>query len=351
MSKLRVGIIGCGGIARSHCDAIAQLHDQVEVLAVADLFEEKRREYMEKYNIPKGYGSHTELLEDDDIDAVAVTLGHQLHHRLTVDACNAGKHVLVEKPMAISLEQCDDMIAAAAANGVKLMVGQTQHFYGTSLKAKEILDSGELGPLVTAVCYMSKNWNFAGRPPQYRSRYHGGGMWLSNGVHVVDRLTWVMASQAVSVSASIGTRAHYQAGDDSATAFIRYKNGLAGVAVSVGYADGAPSYECHVIGANGSLRFSQHGEKFVKIGKDDKWEDVPFDDPPVQFQNEWKAFVEAIQQDIEPPAHGEWGRHIMEILFAAEESAITGQEVLLETGLNWTTQTSGSPITREHGWV
>ena len=208
MSKLRVGIIGCGGIARSHCDAIAQLHDRVEVVAVADLFDEKRREYMEEYNIPKGYGSHTELLKDDEIDAVAVTLGHQLHHRLTVDACNAGKHVLVEKPMAISLEQCDNMIAAAAANDVKLMVGQTQHFYGTSLKAKEILDSGELGSLITAVCYMSKKWGFSGRPPQYRSRYHGGGMWLSNGVHVVDRLTWVMASQAVSVSASIGTRAH-----------------------------------------------------------------------------------------------------------------------------------------------
>ena len=93
--------------------------------------------------------------------------------------------------------------------------------------------------MITAISYMSKNWNFAGRRPQYRSRYHGGGMWLCNGVHVVDRLTWMMASQAQSVSASIGTRAHYQAGDDSATAFIRYKNGLAGVAVSIGFADGA----------------------------------------------------------------------------------------------------------------
>ena len=149
---------------------------------------------------------------------MAVVLGHQLHHRLTVDACNAGKHVLVEKPMALSLEQCDDMIEAAANNNVKLMVGQTQHFYGTSLKAKEILDSGQLGPLMTVVCYMSKNWNHASRPPQYRSRFHGGGMWLANGVHVVDRLTWLMASQAVSVSASMGTRAHYQAADDTATA-------------------------------------------------------------------------------------------------------------------------------------
>jgi glucose-fructose oxidoreductase len=78
------------------------------------------------------------------VDAVAITLGHQLHHRLTVDACNAGKHVLVEKPMAISLEQCDQMMQAADDNNVKLMIGLTQHFYGTSLKAKEILDSGQL---------------------------------------------------------------------------------------------------------------------------------------------------------------------------------------------------------------
>ena len=270
MATLKVGIIGLGGIARSHCDAISHL-DQVEVVAVADLFEEKRREYMDKYHIPKGYSTHHELLDDADVDAVAIVLGHQLHHQLTIDACRAGKHVLVEKPMAINLEQCDAMVAAAAENNVKLMVGLSQHFYSTSLKAKEILDSGQLGPVITAVSYMSKNWNFAGRRPQYRSRFHGGGMWLTNGVHVVDRLTWVMASQAASVSAAIGTRAHYQAADDSATAFIRYKNGLAGTAVAVGFADGAPNFECQVICANGSLRFSQHGEKYVKVGQGDTW--------------------------------------------------------------------------------
>ena len=133
MATLKVGIIGLGGIAQSHCDAIATL-DNAEVVAVADLFEEKRREYMQKYDIPKGYPTHTDLLKDDEIDAVAVVLGHQLHHRLTVDACNAGKHVLVEKPMALSLEQCDDMIDAAAGNNVKHMVGHTPHFSGPSPK-------------------------------------------------------------------------------------------------------------------------------------------------------------------------------------------------------------------------
>ena len=347
---LKVGIIGLGGIARSHCDSIAHL-DKVQVVAVADLFEEKRQEYMDKYDIPKGYETHHELLKDDEIDAVAVVLGHQLHHQLTVDACNAGKHVLVEKPMALSLVQCDAMIEAAANNGVKLMVGLSQHFYPTSVKAKEILDSGELGPLITAIAYMSKNWNYASRRPQYRSRYHGGGMWLTNGIHVVDRLSWVMASQAVSVSASIGTRAHYQAADDSATAFIRYKNGLAGTAIAVGYAEGAPTFECQVICANGTLRFSQHGEKYVKVGKGEEWQDIPFADTPTEMYNEWKAFAEAIEQNIEVPTHGEYARHIMDILFSAEKSSLTGHEVMLGNGPDWQTQTSGSPTTIHHGWI
>ena len=347
---LNVGIIGLGGIARSHFSAIESLPD-VRVVAVADLFEAKRREMMAQWDVPRGYPSHTELLKDDEVQAVAVVLGHHLHHRLVVDACNAGKHVLVEKPMAVSLSQCDEMIEAARANNVKLMVGLSQHYYGTSVKAKEILDSGELGPLLTAVCYMSKNWGYDGRRPQYRSRYHGGGMWLTNGVHVVDRLTWVMGSQAVSVSAAIGTRAHYQAADDHGTAFIRYKNGLAGVAVAVGFRDGAPNYLCEVICANGGLRFSQHGEKQVLVGRGDKWEPVPFDDTPAQMTNEWKAFAECIAQDIEPATHGEYGRHIMEILFAAEESAITGREVMLESGRRWTYQETGTPVTVRHGWV
>ena len=168
-------------------------------------------------------------------------------------------------------------------------------------------------------------------------------MWLTNGVHVVDRLTWMIGSQAVSVSAAIGTRAHYQAADDSATAFVRYKNGLAGIAIAVGFADGAPDYECQVICANGTLRFTEHGGKYVKVGKNGQWENVPFDEPPSTMHNEWKAFAEAIALDIEPPTHGEWARHIMEILFAAEQSAITGREVALESGPGWFNQHSGSP--------
>ena len=69
------------------------------------------------------------------------------------------------------------------------------------------------------------------------------------------------------------------------------------------------------------------------------------------MQNEWATFVQAIQQELEPPPHGLWGRHMMEILFAAEQSSITGEEVFLESGPGWFTQTSGTPVNIHHGWI
>ena len=139
---------------------------------------------MQKYDIPKGYPTHTELLKDDEIDAVrrrpratSSTTASQSTPATSASTSSS------KKPMALSLQQCDDMIEAGRqqqrqAHGRARPSTTTEH----SLKAKEILDSGQLGPLMTIICYMSKNWNYASRPPQYRSRFHGGGMWLANGV-------------------------------------------------------------------------------------------------------------------------------------------------------------------------
>ena len=180
-------------------------------------------------------------------------------------------------------------------------------------------------------------------------------MWMTNGVHVVDRLSWVMASQALSVSASIGNagalpgRGRLRHGLHPVQE--RYWAGRGGGRRIRRWGD--PTHECQVICANGTLRFNQHGAdgKYVRVGRGDRWEDVPFEDTPHEMHNEWKGFVEAIESGIEPPAHGEYGRHIMEILFAAEKSAITGRDVLLDSGLGWSHQASGSPTTIEHGWI
>ncbi len=131
----------------------------------------------------------------------------------------------------------------------------------------------------------------------------------------------------------------------------QWKELSAGIADAVGYADGGPNYLSEVSCANGTLRFSEHGEKFVRVGKGEKWQDVPFEDPPAEMLNQRKAFAESIELDIEPPVHGAYGRHIMEIMFTAEQSAISGREVMLESGQSWLYQEQVEPVTIHHGWV
>ena len=164
---VRVGIIGLGGIARSHCDAIAGL-DNVEIVAVADLLTEKRAEFMEKYNIPKGYETHTELLQDRRVDAVAVVLGHQLHHQLTIDACNAGKHVLVEKPVAATIKEIEDIRNLAQEKQVVCIPGHNYVYEESLMRTRRLLCDGDLGRLVSV--YVLYNIH---HPEEVARRYPG----------------------------------------------------------------------------------------------------------------------------------------------------------------------------------
>ena len=197
---------------------------------------------------------------------------------------------------------------------------------------------------------MNKNWG-SNRPAQYRSRYHGGGMWMTNGVHVVDRLTWIIGSQASSVSANVTTSSRYQAADDSGSAFIRYKNGVTGHALAIGYEDGAFIGECYIIGPKGSLRFAQHPNKFVKLGKNEEWIDIPFEDPPNESHFEWTHFQESILQNIEPSTNGPWGKHIIEILLAAEASSISRQQINLRNFDKYYYQETGEIVSRNKNWI
>ena len=115
-------------------------------------------------------------------------------------------------------------------------------------------------------------------------------------------------------------------------AFVDYKRGVPGVAVCVGYRDGAPNDQSDVICARGAVRISGSGDQFVAVCQGHNWIRVPFENPPATTTEEWCAFARCIQKYLEPPTSGEWGRHIMEILFAAERSSIPGQQVTLESG-------------------
>ncbi len=326
---LGIGVVGLGGIARSHLTALQILEKEgvARCVAAADLIEEVRDRQRQEWDIPKVYAHHSELLADPEVDAVAIILGHHLHAELTIDALDAGKPVFVEKPMAITLDECDAMIEAEERNGQILQVGFTGRFHAGPRKAREILDSNELGPVITATSTFAKNWGYAGRRYQYRTRAIGGGMWLGNGVHAVDWLTHCIGTKAVAVKAKIGTYMHYQAADDTATAYVEYANGVAGLVIVVGSSRGCAKDGIEAHCTQGQIDYSVRGQ--VRVGQDNEWRDVEHDGKN-GFAEQYRHFVEAVSMGMRPQTSSHYGRHIMQILFAAEKSSVTGREVVLD---------------------
>ena len=151
-------------------------------------------------------------------------------------------------------------------------------------------------------------------------------MWLGNGVHAVDWLTYCVGSKAVSVKARQSTSMHYQGADDTTTAFVQFANGVPGLLLVVGSAHGCSNDGVEAHCALGQIEYDVRGK--VRVGVDNEWRDVEHDGSD-GFMEQYRHFVESVTAGVRPQTSSHYGRHILEILVAAEESSITGREVHL----------------------
>lgn len=327
---LGVGIIGTGWFGSEHARALAEL-PQARLLGVCGASLESAQVFARQYG-GRAFARPQELLASPEIEAVLIATPHHLHTSLAVQAAQSGKHILLEKPMAPSLDECDQIVAAAQQSGVKLMLGHLSHFERPFVRAKELLDSGELGEPVLGQSSFAKFWMEHNRRSWHLERSSGGGMMLTAGIHGLDRLMWLMGSPVSSVSAQFGTHFHTQQADDSALLLLRFANGAAGTFSSIGYARGAPSFLLEITATQGRLRIDPQQGLF--IGRDNRWQEVPAslvkDWPLEPLVAQWQGLIESIQADQETPVSGSYARHVMEVIFAAEESSRLRQEVSLE---------------------
>ncbi len=324
---LNIGIIGAGSYGAQHAAALAEL-PEARLVAACRTNRVALEAFVARYG-GRAYVDYRDLLADPHVDAVVIATPHHLHTAIAVDAAQAGKHILLEKPMAPTLEECDRILAAAAQNGIKLMVGHQNHFVPAYLQARAILESGEMGEVVLGVSTMSKYWFEPNRREWHLDRATGGGMLMTAGIHCLDRLTWLIGSPVQQVSASLSTRFHNQQADDTGLLFLRYASGAAGAVVSVGYATGAPKHLTELTCTRGMLTIDYVGG--VSIGRDEQWRTLPGSGSTTWMHeglvNEWRAFLRAIEEDTEPPVSGEYARHIMAVIFAAEESSARQCEI------------------------
>jgi predicted dehydrogenase len=200
MEPVKLAYIGAGGIAQSHLRAIAGA-DEIEVVAVADIILERAEETAKEWGIPHVYQDYKEMLEKEDIEAVSVCTYNQAHRVPTVDALRAGKHVIVEKPMAATLEDATAMVRAARETGNLLMVAVWTRFSPLRQAAKAIVDAGTLGEIYYAETVAARRCGMPGGT-FIRAETAGLGTTADIGVYCLDEALHLMGHPVpVSVSA------------------------------------------------------------------------------------------------------------------------------------------------------
>lgn len=339
MNKIKVAVFGCGAIAqRRHIPEYAE-NQHVELVAFADPNLERAQEMVELYG-GKAYASYEEILANEEIDAVSVCTPNYLHAPMTIAAANAGKHVLVEKPMACSIEEAEQMIEAAHKNNVYLMVGHNQRLMPPHVKAKEILDSGKLGKVLTFRTSFGhpgpEGWSVDGADSWFfRKEEAIMGAMGDLGVHKSDFIRYLLNDEVADVASFIGTL-HKEGTevDDNATCLLRMKSGAIGTLVA--------SWTQYRGGDNSTILWCENG--VMKIGTVEGNEViVELTDGTVEtYQvgmmstNEKQvpsgvidAFVESITTNTPPTISGEEGLRAVKVILGAFESQKTGRVVQL----------------------
>lgn len=329
--KVCVGLIGCGAMGKSLATQLVTV-EQAKLVGVYDVVEEAARNLGDEFGV-SAVTDLEALLARDDVDAVLVATPGFTHADLTVAAAQAGKHVFCEKPMALTLEDCDRMIMACRENGVNLMVGQVLRYYPVHSRIQQIIASGELGRLLCITCYRlgggygsvwAKDWR--------KSRSLSGGMLMEVNVHELDFLRFV-GGEVAAVSAMGGNYLHPDYDfPDCVLVTLQFQSGAVGllhasqVSLAGGYGGRA---DCE----KGSLLFPSFGGKNANlvVRAADGERVIPNEE--LQGENpvrrELREFVESIVEQRPPAITGEDGRAAVELALAAYRAMETGSVIKL----------------------
>lgn len=311
MKQLRWGLIGCGDIAQKRVAPALRESATCELVAVSRAQSELAESSAKQFGARKWYSDWKELLADEDIDAVYIATPVHLHATQTIAAAEAGKHVLCEKPMAMNVSECDQMIAACRAHKVKLGVAYYRHFYPVVERIKSIIASGDIGTPVMVQISAFEWFNPEADHPRswlLKKGLGGGGPMFDFGCHRIEVLTNIFGA-IKSVRAIIANTVFDREVEDTATALFQFAGGACGV-LSVSHAAMEPKDSLHIFGSLGSIRVSILNEGKIRvIGKlGERYESRP---PAANFHAPLiENFVAAVTSIREPAVSGEVGRTV-----------------------------------------
>lgn len=341
--KVGVGLIGSQFISSIHADALGRVSD-AEILAVMSPTEGHARSFAEKFNIPNHFTDLDQMLSMPEIDMVVIGAPNYLHFEITVKVARAGKHVVVEKPLCMNLEEADLMIETCKKNNVKLMYAEELCFAPKYVRLKALLDEGALGHPV--LFKQSEKHDGPHADHFWDVERSGGGVTMDMGCHAIQFFRWLHPGKAIkSVYAQMMTSVHKDKteGEDNAIIILEFEDGVIGMMEESWTKLGGMDDKAEIHGSEGvayadllqgsSIQtYSNKGVGYAveKAGNTIGWSYTMYEESwNYGFPQEFEHFVDCVKNDKQPLVSGEDGKAVLEVIFAAYASAGTGKKVLL----------------------
>jgi predicted dehydrogenase len=369
MHKIGVGVIGAGHVAWIGHLPWYWENPNVEIRAISDMIEDNAVQAARRWGVKAWYKDYHKLLARDDIAAVSICTPVWTHQEIAIAAARAGKHILCEKPMARTVEECDAMLEAARQAGVKLAIGFTKRCNPGFERIKQIIDDDLIGKPY----HLDVHWNLYFPLGSRESKGFsedmrvGGGVLLDNSTHYIDTFRWWLGAEVSTVFAEISKVVPGRAFEDEATAILRFEDGATAILdmgfnrvgdveasgwdqklpyawrfTEIGFVygeKGTIAYDVPAFNSPDPVRIELYLQKgrACELGGWHKLEIpavvqpggalAPGEMKTYAFKRQIDRFVDCVLNDTEPPATGEDGRVAIEVVMASYESARTGARV------------------------
>jgi len=338
------GLVGTGMAGGFHAKELPFVEGG-RLVAVSSRNEKNVRQFADEHGVERWATDYRELLDDDAVDVICVLTPTGTHEEIAIAASEAGKHVLIEKPLETTLAKADAIVRACRENRTKLGVIFQMRFGSVASKLRKLVGSGALGKIHladaidkssrTAAYYASAAWRGT-------TELEGGGCLMTQSIHIIDLLQWIVGPVR-SVTGRVATKRHAIQVEDTATALVSFENEAMGVIESTTSVSPALKSRLEIHGENGSVVANAQYDKILLWDvKDYPQEEVDPPSPLTDIDDPWaypqtrhrvqlKDMVDAVREDRDPMLTGEDARISLAIVSAIYESSRTGREVSLET--------------------
>jgi predicted dehydrogenase len=346
MTKTKVALLGAGFIADIHVESYHRFVPEAEIVAVYARDPKKAQAFAQKHDISRTFHDLDQAITQSGCEVVDICLPNFLHHRAVLSAAQAGKHIIIEKPFAMTLEQADEMIAACKASGRKLMYAEELCFAPKYERVRKLVQEGAVGKIFQ----MRQCEKHSGPHSDwfYDVNQSGGGALMDMGCHGIAWFRWMLGGRPRALS----VYAHMQTGlihtgrtrcEENSLCLVEFEGGAVGVAENSWAKPGGMDDRVEVYGTGGviyadlflgnsALTYSEKGYGYAmeKAGSTRGWSFTIFEEAFNQgYPQELKHFIDCVREDKPPLVTGEDGRAVLEILCAAYQSARMGQKVPL----------------------